>query len=383
MPISRRLPLPAAFTTGVALGLVAALAWSSLAAGRVDEASSTADRATLEALLAERAVRPTGQTRQFDITVSETDWELLPGVVTRAVTFNATVPGPTIRVTEGDRVEIAVTNTLDEPTSIHWHGLHVPNDQDGVGGITQPMIEPGETYDYAFIAPHAGTFMYHAHGDRSREQIDRGLYAPFIIDPAAGDAIQADKEVTLTIGNWMVGDAAGEMPGMDMGDDNASMSMEYDYFTINGKSYPATDAVKVTQGELVRVRFLNPSQTIHPMHLHGMDMAVVAKDGEPLAEPQRLNTLDIGQGETYDVVFLADNPGTWLLHCHDLHHASNAGVEPGGLIVPIVVSPTSAEPAPADSEAPTSPTPTEQPTHTIAPGMTEMPGMESVPGIES
>lgn len=378
MPTSRRLPLPAAFVGGIALGLVAALAWSSLAAGRGPDLASTPDRAAIENLLAERPIQPTGQTRRFELTVAEAEWELVPGVTTTAVTFNGTVPGPTIRVTEGDTVEIVVTNRLAESTSIHWHGLHIPNDQDGVGGVTQPMIESGETFNYKFIAPHAGTFMYHAHGTNSREQIDRGLYAPFIIDPAGGDAIKADKEVTLTIGNWMVGNEAGEMAGMDMGD-NASMSMEYDYFTINGKSFPATEAIEVTQGQLVRLRFLNPSQTIHPMHLHGMDMAIVAKDGEPLAEPQRINTLDLGQGETYDVVFLADNPGTWLLHCHDLHHASNAGVEPGGLIVPIVVTTPG---APASSVPPVSPAVTDGPAHTMAPEMTEMPGMESMPGMD-
>ena len=381
MPFSRRLPLPAVFVAGIALGLVAALALASITAGQSNRAATTSpDRATLEELLAERPVTPTGQTRRFELSVKETAWELLPGITTTAVTFDGTVPGPEIRVTEGDTVEIAVTNELDEPTSVHWHGLHVPNDQDGVAGVTQDPIAPGETYTYRFTAPHAGTFMYHAHGPNSREQIDRGLYAPFIIDPAGGDAIGADKEVTLTIGNWMVGDGAGEMPGMDMGD-GASMSMEYDYFTINGKSYPATEAMEVAQGQLVRLRFLNPSQTIHPMHLHGMDMAIVAKDGEPLAEPQRVNTLDLGQGETYDVVFLADNPGTWLLHCHDLHHASNAGVEPGGLIVPIVVTPVGSTTGGGGTGTPASPEPS-QPTHTMAPDMTEMPGMESMPGME-
>ena len=380
MSISRRLPVPAAFAGGIALGLVAALAWTSIAAGQRTEPAPTPDRAALEELLGDRDVTPTGQTRSFDLTVKEADWELLPGVVTRAVTFNGTVPGPTIRVTEGDTVEIAVTNALDVPTSIHWHGLHVPNDQDGVGGVTQPMIESGDTFNYRFIAPHAGTFMYHAHGTNSREQIDRGLYAPFIIDPAAGDAIQADKEVTLTIGNWMVGEAVGDMAGMDM-DDNASMSMEYDYFTINGKSFPATEAIEVTQGQLVRLRFLNPSQTIHPMHLHGTDMAIVAKDGEPLAEPQRINTLDLGQGETYDAVFLADNPGTWLLHCHDLHHASNAGQEPGGLIVAITVKPKDGTGSPSPSTAPASGSPSEAPSHTMAPEMTQMPGMGDMPGM--
>ncbi|HEX7949557.1 MAG TPA: multicopper oxidase domain-containing protein [Candidatus Limnocylindrales bacterium] len=385
MPISRRLPVPAVFGAGIALGLGAALVWASITSGQGNGspgagAGGSPTRASIEALLAERPVVPTGQIRRFALTVKETAWELVPGVTTTAVTFNGTVPGPTIRVTEGDTVEIAVTNSFAEPTSIHWHGLHVPNAQDGVGGVTQPMIEPGQTFTYTFTAPHAGTFMYHAHGTNSREQIDRGLYAPFIIDPAGGDAIKADKEVTLTIGNWMVGNAAGDMPGMDMGSD-ASMSMEYDYFTINGKSYPATEAITVTEGQLVRLRFLNPSQTIHPMHLHGTDMAVVAKDGEPLAEPQRINTLDLGQGETYDVVFLADNPGTWLLHCHDLHHASNAGVEPGGLIVSIVVTAAGSAPGPSGSEAPASPAPS-QPAHTMAPEMTQMPGMESMPGMD-
>ena len=375
MPISRRLPLPAVFAAGIALGLAAALIWSAVATGQGNvSGAGTIDRASLEQLLAERPVTLTGQTKRYELTVGETPWELVWGVTTTAVTFNGTVPGPTIRVTEGDTVEVAVTNGLDEPTSIHWHGIHVPNSQDGVAGVTQDPIAPGATFTYRFTAPHAGTFMYHAHGPGSREQIDRGLYAPFIIDPAGGDPIRADKEVTLTIGNWMVGNAAGEMPGMDMGD-AASMSMEYDYFTINGKSYPATEAIEVAQGQLVRLRFLNPSQTLHPMHLHGMDMAIVAKDGEPLAQPQRINTLDLAPGDTYDVVFVADNPGTWLLHCHDLHHASNAGVEPGGLIVPIVVKPTEpATPSASADLAPTRPV-ASQPTHTMAPTMTQMRGL--------
>lgn len=384
MPVSRRLPLPVAFVVGIALGAVAVLIGVSIIAGQSNAAPSEVavggDRTSLEKLLAARPVVPTGATKRFELTVQEASWELVPGVSTTAVTFNGTVPGPTIRATEGDTIEVAVTNALDEPTSIHWHGLHVPNDQDGVAGVTQIAIAPGETFNYRFAAPHAGTFMYHAHGPKSREQIDRGLYAPLIIDPAGAEAIAADKDVTLAIGNWMIGNASGQMPGMDMGD-SASMSMEYDYFTINGKSYPATEAITANQGQLIRLRFINPSQTIHPMHLHGTDMAIVAKDGEPLAAPQRINTLDLLPGDTYDVVFLADNPGTWVLHCHDLHHASNAGAEPGGLIVPIVVTATGAVPGGSSTVAPLSPVPS-QPSHTMAPEMTQMPGMESMPGMD-
>ena len=356
---------------GLLVGVVGTVAAFSLqrSTSGATAASTPIDRAALERILAEPEITPTGQTRQFDLVVQETSWELLPGVTADAITFNGTVPGPTIRVTEGDTVEIEVTNKLDVSTSIHWHGLHVPNDQDGVAGITQDPIAPGETYSYRFTAPHAGTFMYHAHGEQSREQMDRGLYAPFIIDPQGPDPVAADREVILAIGNWMVGDG---MAGMD------AMSMDYDYFTINGKSFPATESIDVTEGELVRLRFINPSQTIHPMHLHGTDMAVIAKDGEALPEPQRINTLDIAQGETYDVVFRADNPGTWLLHCHDLHHASNAGVEPGGLIVVINVR-AAGDPAP--TVGPSGPAPSDAPLPTMDPDMPGMPGMSPVPSM--
>lgn len=164
--------------TSLLLVLPLALGAATAASASEPGTNATVDRATLEELLRERTVAPTGQLRHFDLDVREADWELLPGVSTRAVTFNGTVPGPTIRVTEGDTVEIAVTNSLDVATSVHWHGIHVPNGQDGVAGVTQAPIEPGATFTYRFIAPHAGTFMYHSHGDRSREQIDRGMYAP-------------------------------------------------------------------------------------------------------------------------------------------------------------------------------------------------------------
>ncbi|MGK2850331.1 MAG: multicopper oxidase family protein [Candidatus Limnocylindrales bacterium] len=366
--MSKRSFLAITMVAGLAVGIAGTVAAYSLNGDAASEVTASGvDREALEQILAEPGITPTGQTKRFDLVVQEAAWELLPGVTTQAITFNGTVPGPTIRVTEGDTVEIEVTNKLDVSTSIHWHGLHVPNDQDGVAGITQDPILPGETYSYRFIAPHAGTFMYHSHGEESRAQMDRGLYAPFIIDPQGADPIAADREVILALGNWMIGDGMAEMD---------AMSMEYDYFTINGKSFPATESIDVTQGELVRLRFINPSQTIHPMHLHGTDMAVIAKDGEPLPEPQRLNTLDIAQGETYDVVFRADNPGTWLLHCHDLHHASNAGVEPGGLIVAINVR-AAGTPASSGGAAagPSGPAPSDVPMPTMDPGMTGMPGM--------
>lgn len=298
-------------------------------AGSAGATEEPVDRAAIERLLAQPSIPPTGEVRRFELIVSEIDWELLPGTTARAIAFNSSVPGPTIRITEGDDTQIVVRNGSPEPTSVHWHGLHVPNEQDGVAGVTQAAIAPGESFTYRFRAPHAGTFMYHAHGDRSREQIDRGLYGALIIDPQGDDPIRPDHEVVLALQGWMVGHGMASM-GMGMG-------MDYDHFTINGRAFPATEPIEVGLGELVRLRFINPSQTIHPMHLHGMDMAVLAKDGEALAHPQRLNTLTVAQGETYDVVFVAAAPGVWLLHCHDLHHVANAGQEPGGLIMVIDV----------------------------------------------
>ncbi len=304
------------------------------------------DRAAVESLLREKTPNSTGTSASFELAVEETTWELLPGVTTTAVTFNRTVPGPLLRVTEGDDVRINVTNRLNEPTSVHWHGLHVPNEQDGVAGITQDAIAPGASYAYRFTAPHAGTFMYHAHGPKSREQIDRGLYGALIIDPQGADPVMADREYVLALQGWMV-----DAQPMD------AMSMQYNYFTVNGKSYPATAPITVRTGELVRLRFVNPSQTIHPMHLHGTDMAILAKDGEALDAPRRVNTLTLQPGDTYDVVFRADNPGRWLLHCHDLHHASNDGVEPGGLIVEVRVGNVAAPPSDPNTSAPGRATP--------------------------
>ena len=306
---------------GVALGLIALLG----AAGACGGNSTSLPENRLQVTLGYSAKpKPTGVLRSYDLVVKRGPWELLPGVTVQAITYDGTVPGPTIRVKEGDTLRVTVKNELDQDTSIHWHGLHVPNAMDGVPGVTQAPIRPGETFTYEFVAPHAGTFMYHPHVN-SVEQIDRGLYGFLIIDPQRPDRPTFDREFTMMLGAWMV--------GMDQQPMQA-MAMDYNYFTINGRAYPATETWTVKEGDKVRVRIVNLSNLAHPMHLHGHDFKVIAKDGEPVAaaNQQWMNTLNVAPGETYDIAFVADNPGNWVFHCHELHHTENAGLEPGGLL---------------------------------------------------
>lgn len=267
----------------------------------------------------------------FELTTKTIRWQILDEVYVTAFSYNGTVPGPMIRVTEGDQVRVIVKNNLDEPTTIHWHGIEVPNAMDGVPDMTQPPIQPGDTFTYEFIARPAGTFMYHSHYEGD-VQVSAGLYAPFIIDPKEPSS-QPDKDITLMVSEWLVRDgltyAAMPMSGM-----------EPNYFTINGKSFPATETINVKKGERIRIRLIGIGQFIHPMHLHGMPFKIVATDGHPVPEAAQLtkDTVSLAPGERYDIEFLATEPGQWMLHCHILHHTTNDNVEPGGLMLVVNVT---------------------------------------------
>jgi FtsP/CotA-like multicopper oxidase with cupredoxin domain len=232
-----------------------------------------------------------------------------------------------IRVTEGDQVRIILKNELPEPTSIHPHGIPVPNAMDGVPPITQVAVQPGETFTYEFTAPPAGTFMYHSHVETDK-QVMVGLYGPLIVDPKEPQTDAPDVDVMWMLSEWRVG-ADGET--------YAAMLMagaEPNYFTINGKSFPNTEPIVVKKGDRVRVRLAGIGQFTHPMHLHGMNFRIVAYDGVPLPPEQQIvrNTIPVNPGELIDIEFIAENPGTWVFHCHVLHHVTNDNVEPGGLI---------------------------------------------------
>jgi len=270
--------------------------------------------------------------KEFTLTVQKTRWYILPDVQVVAYTYNGTVPGPEIRVTEGDKVRIFVKNALDEPTSIHWHGLQIPNSQDGAGDVTQAPIRPGETYTYEWTVPNTpGTYFYHTHVNGDRQQT-LGLYGALIIE-AKQPAVKYDVEYTVMLGEWTVIDGK-TYPTMDMA------PLQPNYFTINGKSYPSTDILNVKVGQRVLIRFIGSGQFIHPMHLHGQPFTIVGTDGNPVPESARLqkDTVLIGPGERYDVEFVARAPGKWLLHCHIMHHLTNDGqeVQGGGGLTMIV-----------------------------------------------
>lgn len=277
------------------------------------------------------AFREEDGVKVFELVARPVRWTILDDggerVVVTAWAYNGTVPGPMIRVTEGDAVRIILQNELPEPTSIHWHGIPLPNAMDGVPPLTQAAIEPGDSFVYEFIAPPAGSFMYHSHVDTDK-QIMVGLYAPFIIDPAGPEVDPPDVDVMWMLSEWWVGSDGETYAAMPMA------GAEPNYFTINGKAFPNTEPIVVKQGERVRIRLAGIGQFTHPMHLHGINFRIVAYDGVPLPPEQQIvrNTVPVNPGELIDIEFIADNPGVWVFHCHVLHHVTNDNVEPGGLI---------------------------------------------------
>lgn len=279
------------------------------------------------------AFREENGVKVFELTAKAVRWPILKDVIASAWTYNGTIPGPLIRVTEGDRVRVVLKNELPVDTSIHWHGIPVPNAMDGVPPFTQAPVKPGQTFTYEFEAKPAGSFMYHSHVDTDT-QIPLGLYAPLIIDPK-NEKNKPDVDVMLMLSEWRIDPKSGDTwPAMPM------VGMEPNFFTINGKAFPETQTLEVKRGQRVRLRLAAIGQFTHPMHLHGQFFKVVATDGNPVPEAAQLtkDTIAVNPGERYDVEFVAENQGTWVLHCHVLHHVTNDNVEPGGLIMVVKIT---------------------------------------------
>ena len=237
-----------------------------------------------------------GGVKVFELTAAPVQWETEPGVVKEAWGYNGMVPGPTIEADLGDRVRIVLHNELPEPTTVHFHGMTVPAEMDGVPVISQDAVLPGESFTYEFRIRNAGTNMYHSHFN-AQKQVPMGLLGAMIVSDPRDPAVDVDTSMVLNDG--------------PLG------------YTLNGKGFPATDPVVVSRGDLVRVRYMNEGLQIHPMHLHGLPQRVIAVDGHLLDEPYDADTVLVAPGQRVDVLVRATERGPWAWHCHVLNHAES------------------------------------------------------------
>ena len=277
--------------------------------------------------LMEPELLPDG-TKRFELTAEVIPWEVSPGEMVEAWAYNGQVPGPSIKLDIGDKVQIELTNLTPMGTDIHWHGIHTPNDQDGVSPYTQDPIATGETYTYEFIAEDPAIGMYHAHL-HSQTSVINGMFATFQI----GDNPLPYGE---TISDVLIPEdlePAFEMPMVL--NDAGTIGL-----TLNGKSFPATEPIVIDEGEWGVVHYYNEGLTAHPMHLHQFPQLVYAKDGIPLDNPYWADTINVAPGERYSVLFNADTVGTWVYHCHILTHVERAdGMF--GMVTAMIVNPKS------------------------------------------
>ncbi len=254
--------------------------------------------------------------KEFHLVAEEVDHEFAPGSRAKCWGYNGSTPGPTIEAVEGDRVRILVTNCLKEHTTIHWHGILLPSGMDGVGGLSQPHIQPGETFAYEFTLTQHGTHMYHPHADEMT-QMAVGMMGMFIIHPKDGEPTPIERDYCFVLHNWAL------HPGTYRPD--PAIMQEFDLWTFNSKVFPAIEPLVARTGERVRVRMGNLSMWNHPIHLHGVQFWVTGSDGGrwPQAIWRPETTEIVGVGQTRDIEFIAV-PGDWAFHCHMSHHTMNA-----------------------------------------------------------
>ena len=275
--------------------------------------------------------RVEGGVKIFELTVEEMDHKIdAMKDPLKALGFNGTWPGPRLTVVEGDLVRATFMNRMRESTGIHFHGQKLPNNMDGVPHVTQDPIQPGDSFTYEFVARTPGSHMYHSHHNAT-DQVGRGLLGAFIVQPKdPADRYEQLYGATQDI-IWVSNDSLGG-------------------FTINGRGFPATSPIVATLGDTIVIRFMNEGNMMHPWHLHGMPMRVVARDGYPLgAAAFTCDTLGVNPGERWDVVIRCDEPGAWAFHCHILQHAEGQDGMFGMVTALVVQEPGAARLSPTES----------------------------------
>ena len=239
--------------------------------------------------------------------------ELVPGRVMDVWGYNGTSPGPTIQVSQGDRVRVILDNHLPEPTTMHWHGFEIPVEMDGMPYISQKPVPPGGRFAYEFTLHQEGTFFYHSHGAMQEMM---GMVGLFIMHPKKAYDPPAQHDYGIVLQGWAL------LPNNTVPN---TANMEFNWLTFNGKAAPATTPLLARLGNRVRVRMLNLSMDHHPIHVHGHTFTVTGSEGgrQPKALWGPANTVLVGVAQTRDIEFVANNPGDWMIHCHLPHHMMN------------------------------------------------------------
>ena len=267
----------------------------------------------------------------YHLIAEQVDHEFAPGLKARCWGYNGAIHGPVIEAVEGDRVRIYVTNHLPAATSVHWHGLRLPSGMDGVAGLSQRAIRPGETFKYEFMLRQHGTQMYHSHHDEMT-QIGLGTTGLLIIHPRQRPDPPIDRDFAIMLHEWRI-DVGTSRP-------NPNEMTDFNVLTFNGRAFPGTAPLVAKAGQRVRIRIGNlNAMDHHPIHLHGHTFKIVETDGGQIPDSAQWpeTTVLVAVGQTRSVEFIA-TPGDWALHCHMTHHVMNQmghkfpnmiGVEPG------------------------------------------------------
>ncbi len=253
----------------------------------------------------------------FHLIAEPVEHEFAPGLTAQCWGYNGRVHGPTIEAIEGDRVRVYVTNKLAAPTTVHWHGILLPSGMDGVGGLSQRPIEPGETFRYEWTFKQHGTFMYHSHHDEMT-QMAMGMMGLIVVHPRQPAPPVPDRDYAFILSEWSL------KPGTSRPDPNEMT--DFNLLTLNGRCFPGTSPIIARTGERVRIRFGNLSaMDHHPIHLHGFSFKVTETDGGPIPEAGQWpeTTVLVPTGATRTIEFIADAPGDWAMHCHMTHHLMN------------------------------------------------------------
>jgi FtsP/CotA-like multicopper oxidase with cupredoxin domain len=254
--------------------------------------------------------------KEFHLVAEPVRRQLAPGMSAHLWGYNGQSPGPTIECVEGDRVRIFVTNRLPEHTTIHWHGVLLPNGMDGVGGLTQPQIPAGKTFVYEFEMKKSGTFMYHPHADEM-VQMAMGMHGFIVVHPKNPQFMRADRDFVFLINAFDI------EPGSFT--PKVNTMLDFNLWAWNSRVFPGIDPLVVRKGDRVRIRIGNLTMTNHPIHLHGYEFEVTGTDGGWVPKSARWPevTVDVAVGQMRTIEFVANEPGDWAFHCHKSHHTMN------------------------------------------------------------